>query len=79
MKPHEFSALVNELRDVSVKFGHTQQMRAHIAKTLRAHGIEDGQVVKMSYPAEVNVSLKEIDLKPEDVWYPPAGYDKGLL
>jgi len=35
-KEHELRELVNELRDVAVKYRDTQQLREHIAKALRA-------------------------------------------
>lgn len=35
-KEHELRELVNELRDIAVKYRDTQQLREHIAKALRA-------------------------------------------
>ena len=35
-KEHELRELVNDLRDVAVKYRDTQQLREHIAKALRA-------------------------------------------
>lgn len=37
--PHIFSKLINDLRDVSVKYKDTQQIRAHISNALVGNGI----------------------------------------
>ena len=36
MKDHQFRELVNELRDIAVEYHGTQQLREHIARTVRA-------------------------------------------
>lgn len=37
LPPHKFNQLVNELRQVSVTYGGTQQLRAHIVKALSTY------------------------------------------
>jgi hypothetical protein len=32
MKDHRIAQVINELRDAAIKFGHTQQLRAHISR-----------------------------------------------
>ncbi|WNO47623.1 hypothetical protein [Escherichia phage ES] len=39
MKPHEYSALVNGLLEVSIKFKDTQQLREQLSRELSRHGI----------------------------------------
>ncbi|MCU2452438.1 hypothetical protein N8Q50_02485 [Enterobacter hormaechei subsp. hoffmannii] len=36
MKDHQIRELVNELRDIAVKYHGSQQLREHIARTIRA-------------------------------------------
>nr|WP_242655044.1 hypothetical protein [Enterobacter hormaechei] len=46
MKDHQIRELVNELRDIAVKYHGSQQLREHIARTIRAamlQGVENAE------------------------------------
>lgn len=42
-KEHQVRELVNKLRDVAIKYHGTQQLRAHIAKTVIRSGLISGE------------------------------------
>ena len=46
MKPHEYSALVNGLLEVSIKFKDTQQLRERLSRELSRHGIRPSNKMK---------------------------------
>lgn len=61
MKPHAYSLILNALCVSAKTFGHTQQLRAQLSRTLATHGIipEHG-----TRPASLAVSLSWSLVKP---------------
>ncbi|HHW0865224.1 TPA: hypothetical protein ACUSXM_000339 [Escherichia coli] len=45
-KEHQVRELVNKLRDVAIKYHGTQQLRAHIAKTVIRSGLVSGGIIR---------------------------------
>ncbi|MDM2973279.1 hypothetical protein OGY62_10860 [Citrobacter sp. CK198] len=43
MKDHQIRELVNELRDIAVKYHGSQQLREHIARSIRAAMLQGGK------------------------------------
>ncbi|EES9720959.1 TPA: hypothetical protein J1Y61_004671 [Escherichia coli] len=46
VKEHQVRELVNKLRDVAIKYHGTQQLRAHIAKTVIRSGLVSGGIIR---------------------------------
>lgn len=69
IKPHHFTKLVGELRDVAIKFGHTQQLRERIAYAL-------GKYVKPDHPhstpAQASIPAQTIETLLRDVKLEPV-------
>lgn len=49
MKDHQIRELVNELRDIAVKYHGSQQLREHIARTIRAAMLQGAEPVTTAY------------------------------
>ncbi|HHA1388043.1 TPA: DUF551 domain-containing protein [Enterobacter kobei] len=49
MKDHQIRELVNELRDISVEYHGTQQLRERIARTIRAAMLQGAEPVTTAY------------------------------
>lgn len=46
VKEHQVRELVNKLRDVAIKYHGTQQLRAHITKTVIRSGLVSGGIIR---------------------------------
>ncbi|WP_343459920.1 hypothetical protein [Enterobacter hormaechei] len=65
MKDHQIRELVNELRDIAVKYHGSQQLREHIARTIRAAMLQGAE--KTNYRAIVERIAEIIHGKVTDI------------
>ncbi|MDV2874453.1 hypothetical protein [Phytobacter diazotrophicus] len=63
MKDHEFRELVNQLRDIAVEYRDTQQLREHIAHTVRA-ALQSGN---SGQPVTVPAGYVLVPVEPTDL------------
>lgn len=55
MKDHQFRELVNELRDIAVKYHGSQQLREHIARTIRAAMLQGADQAPVKQPSSNSI------------------------